>query len=188
MKLVIGLGNPGKEYQNTRHNIGFQCIDYLIKNLNLGLPKIKFNAEVWKYSINNEKYIFAKPLSYMNLSGKPSLLLATYFEINKKDIIVIYDDKDLDFLNLKIKLSGSAGGHNGMKSIIENFKSDQIARIKVGIGYSKHYLIKDWVLANFSFEEQKELSFVYKKILQIFEKIFIGESIEKIAATTNSRR
>ena len=185
MKLIVGLGNPGKEYENTKHNVGFNCIDYIVNNLNLGTKKHKFNADTWTYNINNEKFMFVKPLSYMNLSGVPVMNIATYFDVNVDDIFVIYDDKDLEFSDIKIKNKGSSGGHNGINNIIDNFGTKKIKRIKVGIGYDNKYLIKNWVLSTFNTNEKKELNKIYKRVNIIVEELFKNYDFDKISSLNN---
>ncbi len=181
--LIAGLGNPGKEYSNTRHNVGFNCIDYIIKNLNLGKSKNKFNTEIWEYIPNNSlKFIFAKPLSYMNLSGTPLVSISAFYDIDINNMYIIYDDKDLNFLKIKIKFNGSFAGHNGLKDIIQKFNTSNIRRIKIGIGYNQNYSIKDWVLSNFSIKEKEQLHQVYKNILNIINDLINGYTIEKIVS------
>ncbi len=176
MKLIIGLGNPGKEYNHTRHNMGFECIDFIINKLRLNNKITKFNADMWFYfNNNNEKIIFAKPLSFMNLSGNPVNAIASYYKISKDDIYVIFDDKDLPFGNLKLKVNGSAGGHNGIKDIMLKLNYSNIKRIKIGIGFNSHFLIKDWVLNKLSEQEKKDilLTFnrVYKVVMQLCDDV-----------------
>lgn len=180
MKMIIGLGNPTKEFYNTRHNIGFLCIDYLVKKLNLTNPKNEFNAKIWKYWINNEFYLFVKPMSYMNLSGTPIICLITYYKINIEDIIIIQDDKDLKLNDLKIKIASSAGGHNGIKDILQKLKTKKIKRIKIGIGFNSNYSIKDWVLSSFNSEEFKKLELVFERIYIFLKQYFKGIDFENI--------
>ena len=117
MKLVVGLGNPGKEYENTRHNIGFMILDSFIENFSL---ENKFQAMVKKVKIENEDVLFVKPITYMNLSGNAVIKIVNYYHIDKKDILVLQDDLDLDFGSFKLKNNSSSGGHNGIKSIIRS--------------------------------------------------------------------
>ena len=156
MKLIIGLGNPGKEYENTRHNIGFIYLDsYALEN-NFNIEREKFNANFWEITKNNEKIIFIKPLSYMNLSGTVVRKYLDYYKIDLKDILVIHDDLDMEVGRIKIKCNGSSGGHNGIKNIIENVGSEKFMRLKVGISKNNNYDTKDYVLGKFS-KEDKEL-------------------------------
>src|SRR5574344_965287 len=123
MKLIVGLGNPGQEYENTRHNIGFMVIDNFAKNHNFLVDKKKFNGLFQKYEYNKELVILLKPLSYMNLSGEVVRKFMRWYKIDKNDILVISDDLDMDFCKIKLKEKGTSGGHNGLKNIEENIKT-----------------------------------------------------------------
>ena len=149
MYLVAGLGNPGKQYEATRHNMGFDTIDYLIEEYKVPQGGVKFNAMYGKTMIGGEKVILMKPLSFMNLSGGPIRDMVNYFKIDPEtELIVIYDDIDLDPGQLRIRKQGSAGGHNGIKDII--------LRIKVGVGAKpKGWDLADHVLGRFSTEDRK---------------------------------
>ena len=125
MKLIVGLGNPGKEYENTRHNIGFIFIDNYAKSKNIDINTEKFNGLYTKTTINNEQVILLKPLSYMNLSGEVVKKYVDYFKININDILVINDDLDMDLGRIRLRLSGSSGGHNGLKNIALNLNTDK---------------------------------------------------------------
>ncbi len=186
MKLIVGLGNPGKEYENTRHNIGFKIIDYIIQKLKIDNKKIKFNAIYFEYKINNEKYIFLKPLTYMNLSGDAINAFISYFDIDINNILIIHDDKDLEFADIRIKLNGSSAGHNGLEDIFKKLKTNKISRIRIGIGYNKNYLIKDWVLSNFSKIELNNFNLIYKKIDIIFENYFNDAKLININSKINN--
>ena len=134
MKLIVGLGNPGKEYENTRHNVGFHYIDNFAKSLGLKIEKEKFNGLYCDTIINGEKVILLKPQTYMNLSGEAVRECMDFYKIKPEELIVIYDDVDTDLGNVRIRIKGSAGTHNGMKSVIENISTEEFARIRVGIG------------------------------------------------------
>lgn len=155
MKLIVGLGNPGKEYDNTRHNIGFIYLDHYAKENNLGNSIEKFNGNYWEIRKNNEKIILLKPLSYMNLSGLVVRKFLDYYKIDLKDVLIIHDDLDMDLGRIKLKASGSSGGHNGIKNIIENVGSEKFLRLKIGISKSNFADTKDYVLGRFNSEEQK---------------------------------
>lgn len=135
MKLIIGLGNPGKEYENTRHNIGFMSVQKIYGSMHLTEQKsTKFNAFIAEYTYNNEKILFVRPLTFMNLSGETVEKLSHFYKVNQNDIIIIHDDMDLPVGNIRIRKSGSSGGHNGLKSIISLLGSEDFIRIRVGIG------------------------------------------------------
>lgn len=154
MKLIVGLGNPGKEYLNTRHNIGFIYLDNYAKVNNFEITKEKFNGNYWEMIKNNEKIIFLKPLSYMNLSGIVVRKYLDYYKIDLKDVLIIHDDLDMEIGRIKIKTTGSSGGHNGIKNIIEQVGSEKIMRLKVGISKSDNLDTKDYVLGKFNSNEQ----------------------------------
>lgn len=147
MKLVVGLGNPGKEYENTRHNIGFISLDTLLGNVKWSK---KFNGEYYETDLYGEKIIFLKPLSYMNLSGGVVASYANFFKISSEDIIVIQDDLDLPVGKLRLKIRSSAGGHNGIKDIIAALGTDDFLRIKIGISEDRSIDTKDYVLGKLS--------------------------------------
>ena len=146
MKLIVGLGNPGNEYVNTRHNMGFIVIDKILDELNLNFTKNKHKGVYVQTKIKGVDTIILKPLTYMNLSGDSIREVMNYFKITIDDILVIYDDMDTEVGSLRLRLSGSAGGHNGLKSIIANLGSDKFKRIRVGIGKDKNIDIINYVL------------------------------------------
>jgi PTH1 family peptidyl-tRNA hydrolase len=132
MKLIVGLGNPGKKYENTRHNMGFMAIDFYAAKNNLEFKK-KFNGLYSETIINGEKTIILKPQTYMNLSGDCVIEFVNYFKIDLDEILILYDDKDFEVGTFKIKKIGSSGGHNGMKSIMSRLKVQDIKRVRLGI-------------------------------------------------------
>lgn len=154
MKMVIGLGNPGKQYENTRHNIGFQVIDELANQLGAPSMQSKFNGMYTVIHRPEGKVILVKPLTFMNLSGECVRPLMDYYDIDVEDILVLYDDLDFPPGELKLRQKGSAGGHNGMKSLIAHLGTDQFKRVRLGIGRPTNGMkIADYVLSNFSKEE-----------------------------------
>lgn len=156
MFLIVGLGNPGKEYDKTRHNIGFECIDYLSNKYNIELNRIKFKGIYGEGFINNKKVILLKPTTFMNLSGESIREVVNFYKLNPEEVIVIYDDISLEVGRVRIREKGSAGGHNGIKSIIQNLSTDVFPRIKVGVGQPKGDLVSH-VLGKFSKEEEEIL-------------------------------
>lgn len=151
MKLIVGLGNPGKKYQDTRHNIGFMCLDYFSNGLNDNFkPSSKFNAELLEFRAGTEKVILLKPLTFMNLSGESIKKVIEYYKIEINDMLVIYDDMDLDLGKLRIKKKGSSGGHNGIKSIINQLGTPEFNRLKFGISKDPRIPVVDYVLGKFS--------------------------------------
>ena len=157
MYLVVGLGNPGKQYEATRHNMGFDTVDRLVEDYNVPQGGVKFNAMYGKTMIGGEKVILMKPLSFMYLIGCPVLEIANYFKIDpESELIVIYDDIDLEPGQLRIRKQGSAGGHNGIKDIIRQLGTEKFLRIKVGVGAKpKGWDLADHVLGRFSTEDRK---------------------------------
>ena len=152
MYLIVGLGNPGREYTGTRHNIGFEVIDYIADKYNIELNRIKFKGVFGEGFINGKKVILLKPTTYMNLSGESIREVVNFYKISNEDVIVIYDDISLEVGRLRIREKGSHGGHNGIKSIIANLNTDVFPRVKVGIGGPKGNLVSH-VLGKFSDEE-----------------------------------
>ena len=152
MFLIVGLGNPGKEYAGTRHNIGFEAVDYIADKYNIELNRIKFKGIFGEGMINGKKVILLKPTTYMNLSGYSIREVVNFYKIPNEDIIVIYDDISLEVGRLRIREKGSHGGHNGIKSIIANLSSDVFPRVKIGVGGPKGDLVSH-VLGKFSNSE-----------------------------------
>lgn len=153
MKLIVGLGNPGKEYINTRHNIGFMLIDYLVDKLSIDSCKNKFNAVIYDYNYNGERILLVKPQSYMNLSGGVVKKIVDFYKIDLNDILIIHDDLDMDFSRIKFVYDSSSGGHNGIKDIEKNLSSKKYCRLKIGISNNKSVDTKDYVLGSFNNEE-----------------------------------
>ena len=155
MYLIVGLGNPGKQYDMTRHNIGFHTIDYIADKYGAKLTKLKFKAVYGEATISGEKVYLVKPQTYMNLSGDSVGEMAQFYKIPPENIIVINDDISLDVGIIRVRPKGSAGGHNGLKSIIYRLNSDTFPRVKMGVGAPKHedYDLADFVLGRFTKEE-----------------------------------
>lgn len=157
MYIIVGLGNPGKEYANTRHNIGFDVIDKLAEQENIAVLEKKHKAIIGKGYVAGQKCILAKPHTYMNLSGESVRELIDYYKVDEKDeLIVISDDISLDVGQLRIRKKGSAGGHNGLKNIIAHLGHDTFVRVKMGVGEKpKGWDLADYVLGHFTSEERK---------------------------------
>lgn len=157
MKLIVGLGNPGKEYENTRHNIGFIFLDSFAKKNDIHIDKEKFNGLYSQETINGQKVILLKPLSYMNLSGEVVRKYVDFFKINIDDILIINDDLDMSFGKIRLRPDGSSGGHNGLKNISLHLNTEKFKRLKIGISNDKSVDTKDYVLGKFSKEETNEI-------------------------------
>lgn len=157
--LIVGLGNPGKDYERTRHNAGYRALDVLAEKLGCKVDKSKFQGLYGQINYDGKKLFLLKPLTYMNLSGRSVLQLSAYFQIPPQRIIVLFDDISLEPGRLRIRADGSAGGHNGIKSIISEVGSQAFPRVKIGVGAKPHAEqdLADWVLSTFSPSEEKAL-------------------------------
>lgn len=158
--LIVGLGNPGKQYERTRHNAGFRAIDILAESLGCKIDKGKFQGLYGQTTYQGKKLYLLKPQTFMNLSGRSVLQMSAYFSIPPQRIIVLFDDISLEPGRLRIRADGSAGGHNGIKSIINELGSQDFPRVKIGVGAKPHAEqdLADWVLSSFSASEEKVLS------------------------------
>ena len=150
--LIVGLGNPGREYEKTRHNVGFRCLDIIADQLNVKVDKLKYQGLYCQTNYKGKKLFLLKPQTYMNLSGRSVLQLSAYFNIPPQRIIVLFDDISLEPGRLRVRANGSAGGHNGIKSIIQELGSQEFPRVKIGVGAKPHpdFDLADWVLSTFS--------------------------------------
>ena len=174
MKLIVGLGNPGREYENTRHNIGFLVVDRYIceKKLNIYNWQSKFKAIYMQCDINGEKVIFLKPQTYMNLSGEAVRAFVNFFKIDISDILVISDDLDLLVGNFKLKANGSSGGHNGLKNIAECLGSNNFKRLKIGISKDNAIDINDYVLGKISTKDMSIYDNLFKFLINVIDDYF----------------
>lgn len=154
MKLIVGLGNPGKEYENTRHNVGFMVMDRLSDMMNVSIDHEKWKGHYVKFKYHGEDVILLKPMTYMNNSGESVIQVMNYFKIDVADLLVIYDDMDMPTGKLRLRESGSAGGHNGVKSIIAHVGTQAFKRIRVGIDKHPRIQVIDYVLGHFQKDEQ----------------------------------
>ena len=163
--LIVGLGNPGSEYEKTRHNCGFRAIDVLADSLGCKIDRVKFQGLYGQVTRKGFKLYLLKPMTYMNLSGRSVLQLSAYFHIPPQRIIVLFDDISLEPGRLRIRADGSAGGHNGIKSIISEVGSQAFPRVKIGVGAKPHQEqdLADWVLSTFSAGEEKSLQSALKR-------------------------
>jgi len=158
MYLIVGLGNPESQYAKTRHNMGFNTINKLAQEFNIEVNKSKFNALYGTGTISNEKVILLKPQTFMNLSGEAVRACMDFYKTDIKDLIIIYDDIDVEKGNIKIRKKGSSGSHNGMKSVVENLGTEEFARIRIGIGRPEHANdMINYVIGNITQEEQERL-------------------------------
>lgn len=159
MKLIVGLGNPGRQYEHTRHNVGFKVIDKLSEELSIPLDRQKFNGVYGIGHISGEKIILLKPLTYMNLSGECIRPLMDFYDMDVEDLVVIYDDLDLPVGKIRLRAKGSAGGHNGIKSMIHHLGTQEFNRIRVGIDRPTNGMkISDYVLGVFTEDDSEGIN------------------------------
>lgn len=183
MKLIVGLGNKGSEYENTRHNIGFIFIDDYLEKNNLN----KFKREGFKAEyIKKDDIIFAKPLTYMNLSGSSIREIINFFKIKSSDVYVIYDDMDLEIGKIRIRDKGTSAGHNGIKNILSQV-GDDFVRIKIGIGSKKDFDTVSYVLGKFTVDEMQIISDKKKIISSLIDDIINDVSLDKIKTKYNNK-
>ena len=178
--LLVCLGNPGDQYDNTRHNVGFMVADQLGERYGLPIQKLKFKALTNMFSISGEKVLVMKPVTYMNLSGEAVRPAADFYKIPPERILVISDDTALDPGKLRIRIKGSAGGHNGLKNIIQHLGTDQFPRVRVGVGQKPHpdYDLADWVLGKFQGEDKKAMDEAVKRAADAVECI-LKEGVDR---------
>lgn len=170
MKLIVGLGNPGKQYEHTRHNIGFDCIDAISEKWGESLNQTKFNGMYATIHRPEGKVVLLKPLTYMNLSGQCVKPFIDYFKIELEDLIVIYDDLDLETGKLRLRQKGSAGGHNGIKSLIQHLGTEKFNRIRIGINRPPAGMkVPDYVLSKFSKDDEPAIQEAIQKTVLAVE-------------------
>ena len=195
MRLIIGLGNPGTQYESTRHNAGFLALNYLQKKLDQGSAASpwseskKFNAEISEGKIGNKKIIFLKPQTFMNESGKAVRSAVMFYKIKTIDCIIVYDDIDLPFGNIRLRMGGSSGGHKGVESIISELGTENIPRLRIGIR-PDHLKIPDaktFVLKKFAKEEQKLLFQIFKTCEEALNTAY-AESFVKAMSLYNTKK
>lgn len=175
--LIVGLGNPGDKYFHTRHNAGFLALDYISQKAGAKIDRSKFKALVGEANIANKRVLLMKPQTFMNNSGEAVAEAARFYKIAPENIIVIFDDISLDVGRLRVRRDGSAGGHNGLKSIIACIGSDKFPRIKIGVGQKPHpdYDLADWVLSEFSKEDKEKLFTMFGYAHEGLEKLLSGD-------------
>lgn len=185
--MIVGLGNPGKQYEGTRHNAGFICIDIIAEKYGVKINKLKFKSLMGEGRIEGKRCLFLKPQTFMNLSGEAVRDAAEFYKIPPERIIVIFDDISLDPGRLRIRRKGSDGGHNGMKNIIYHLKSNEFPRIKVGVGAKPNpeYDLADWVLSRFTKKEAEEIKKSAENALGAVEIMVTGD-IDKAMSRYNS--
>ncbi|MFZ2539185.1 MAG: aminoacyl-tRNA hydrolase [Oscillospiraceae bacterium] len=178
--IVVGLGNPDKQYENTRHNAGFNAIDRIAKSLGTDVKKMKFKSLVGEAKIANQKCLLMKPMTYMNNSGEAVVEAMNFYKVPISHVIVIFDDISLEPSEMRVRRKGTHGGHNGIKSIIHLTGKDEFPRIKLGVGKKPHpdYDLADWVLSNFKKEEQQKMREAYDKCEEIVS-LMVQDNIDE---------
>ena len=186
--MIVGLGNPGKEYEKTRHNVGFRSTDLLAGLLKTKIDRLKFKALTRMVNYNDMKVLLVQPQTYMNLSGAAVSALATYYKVAPERILVIFDDISLPVGRIRIRRDGSAGGHNGIKSMIQSLGTDKFPRVKVGVGAKPHpdYDLADWVLSKFSAQEEKDLGPALENAAKA-SLMVMDQGIDKAASAYNGK-
>ena len=187
MKLIAGLGNPGQEYEKTRHNSGYMALARLANDLGVTVTTNKFQALTASAVINGEKVILMEPLTFMNLSGNAVRACADYYHIEPEDILVIHDDMDLPVGSVRIRTKGSSGGQKGMKHIISCMGTDEIARIRIGVGHSTrgaHEVVPDWVLSPVSKEDREAFDHSIE-VAAAAAKAWVSEPINQVMSKYN---
>lgn len=185
--LIVGLGNPGLKYENTRHNAGFMAIDNIADKLNITVDRVKFKSVVKNVNIDDKKCLLMKPTTYMNLSGEAVLEAMNFYKIPIENVIVFYDDISLEPGLVRLRRKGSHGGHNGIKNIIELTGKDTFPRVKIGVGKKPHpdYDLADWVLSKLTDNDKENLQKVLDNCLEI-SSFLVNNNIDKAMNKFNS--
>lgn len=184
--LIVGLGNPGREYERHRHNVGFQCVDHLARQHHIEMKKRRFKALWGEGEIAGRRVILAKPLTFMNESGQAVGPLSRYYKVSPERLIVIYDDIDLAFGKIRVRPDGSSGGHNGIKSLIQHLGNDDFIRIRIGIGRPAYGDPADYVLSDFSPDQQPVIEQAYEVVEEIVRCI-LTEGVHQAMNRYNGR-
>lgn len=186
MKLIVGLGNIGKEYNNTRHNIGFMALDMIIDKYQVDMTCHKFGGNYGEFFYNKEKIILLKPEKYMNLSGEVIRDFVKFYKIDIKDILIIHDDMDLEIGTYKLKAKGSSGGHNGLKNIEFHLNTMEYKRLKIGISHNRLIDTKDYVLGKFNTKEMNLIQSILDLVPNIFED-FMDNTFDNVMNKYNRK-
>ena len=174
MKIIAGLGNPGQQYDKTKHNTGFMTMDHYLDEKGLSLYKDKFEGLWTKQKINGEDVILLEPQTYMNESGRSVSQVANFFKVDPEDILIIQDDMDMPIGKIRIRANGKSGGHNGIKSIIRDLGTEKFNRLKIGIRHPKNATVVSWVLTPFNDEQQKLMDDAFDTSVKIIDDFIAG--------------
>ena len=175
--IIAGLGNPGKQYENTRHNAGFLAIDYIAEKKGVKIDRAKFEGLTAVTEICGKGVLLLKPQTYMNNSGQSVEAAASFYKVAPQNVIVLSDDVNLDVARLRVRKSGSAGGQKGLADIINYLGTEEIPRLRIGVGKKPHpeYDMKDWVLSRFTTKDMEDLALAYPKVFVGIEKMIVGD-------------
>lgn len=186
MYIIIGLGNPGKKYESTRHNIGFEVLDYMAREFNMPIIKPKFKALIAEGRISGEKVILVKPQTYMNLSGESVMSIVKYYDVPLENVIVVYDDIDTELGKIRIRKKGSGGTHNGMRNILSLLGKDAFPRVRVGIGQPVNRSLVDYVLERF---KKDEVTYMEDAVINASKSIvtILKEDVDKAMNAFNKK-
>ena len=186
--MIVGLGNPGREYEKTRHNVGFRAVEILATQQKAKIDRLKFRALTRMVNYGGMKLLLVEPQTYMNASGAAVSALASYYKVKPERILVIFDDISLPVGRIRVRRDGSAGGHNGIKSLIQSLGTDQFPRVKVGVGAKPHpdYDLADWVLSKFSAQEEKALAPALENAAAA-ALLVLEQGVEKAASAYNGK-
>lgn len=186
--VVVGLGNYGEKYKNTRHNAGFMAIDYIVDDLSLGKSKSRWQGTVWQAQIAGKRVLLVKPHTYMNRSGDCVAKIVSYLKLSPENVLVLYDDTALDTGALRIRKRGSDGGHNGIKSIIHALGTYDIARVRIGISKPAHeFVLADWVLGEMRTTERKKIDAALPDVYEAV-KLFLDGRIDEAMNRYNASK
>lgn len=186
MKVIVGLGNPGKKYQHTKHNVGFLTIDHLFEQLskdNIDRSFSKFNATIREIRVNENKVLLVKPLTYMNLSGEAVRPILDWYKVSLDNLVIIYDDLDLPLGKIRFREKGSSGGHRGVQSIIQHLNTNLFKRVKIGIDHPQDKTVVDYVLTPFTQDEKEVVEQSIHQVSLALTEWVKGMDFKKIMST-----
>lgn len=185
--IIVGLGNPGEEYKYNRHNVGFRFVDQFANRLNVKFSSSKFNAQIAQLNLFNKNCLLVKPLTYMNASGISVKKILDYYKLSTENVLVIYDDIDFEVGEYRIKKSGTHGGHKGIKSILENLGTQDIKRIKIGVGKTGDMILRDWVTSDLSKNQIRTIDNLFLEINLVVNEI-VEDSIDRAMNKYNKKK
>lgn len=180
MKMIVGLGNIGKEYQDTRHNTGFMAVEKFAAEHGIAINQQKMDAMFGTGMVDGEKVMVVEPTTYMNESGRAVHPLMQFYKLSLDDLVIVYDDMDLHVGRIRLRIHGSAGGHNGIKSLIAHLGTDQFNRIKIGTDHPKRQSVVDYVLGKFTLEQQGPLAESLDKSVKALDEWVAGTNFDKL--------